>query len=119
MDGQLEPPILVSSAGSKVVEDFMGRICLVAGSALLALMIGSSAFAATPTAPQPGKACISAQDWATAVRDKSSGVAIRVLTDLGGLEAKQVMERVNAEPPKTRISADRLIVLGAQGDRDR
>ena len=92
----------------------MGRAYLVAGSALLALMIGSSAFAATPSASAPGKACISAQDWATAVRDKSSGVAIRVLTDLDGLEAKQVMERVNAEPPKTRISADRLIVLGAK-----
>src|SRR5215475_8887981 len=87
------------------VEDFMGRTLLAAGSVLLALTIGNSALAGTPKAVEPGKACISAQDWATAVRDKSTGVAIRVLTDLDGLEAKQVVERVNAEPPKTQMSA--------------
>jgi len=92
----------------------MGRATLAAGAALLAMTIGSSAYAATPKTTESGKACISAQDWATAVRDKSTGVAIRVLTDLDGLEAKQVMERVNAEPPKTRIAADRVVVLGAK-----
>ncbi len=47
------------------------------------------------------------------VRDKSTGVAIKVLADIDGLEAKQVVERVNSEPPLTHMSADHVIVLGA------
>ena len=82
---------------------------------MLALMIGSSAFAGTPDGANTdhGK-CISTQDWATVVRDKSTGVAIKVLADIDGLEAKQVVERVNAEPPRTHMSADHVIVLGAK-----
>jgi len=91
----------------------MGRALLAAGSALLALMIGTNALAETPDSNR-GKACISAQDWATVVRDKSTGVAIKVLADIDGLEAKQVVERVNAEPPRTHMSADHVIVLGAK-----
>ncbi|GAB2178521.1 hypothetical protein [Dongia sp. agr-C8] len=90
----------------------MKRALLAAGSALLGLMIGTSALAAPPEAG--GKACISAQDWATVVRDKSTGVAIKVLANIEGMEAKQVVARVNAEPPKTQLSADHLIVLGAK-----
>ena len=86
---------------------------LLAGSALLGLMIGTSAFAGTPV-PESGKACISAQDWATVVRDKSTGVAIKVMADIDGMEAKQVVQRVNSEPPKTHLSADHVIVLGAR-----
>jgi hypothetical protein len=91
----------------------MKRALLAAGSALLGLMIGTSALAATPDA-KGGKACISAQDWATVVRDKSTGVAIKVLANIDGMEAKQVVERVNAEPPKTHLNADHVIVLGAK-----
>lgn len=90
---------------------------LAAGSALLALMIGTGAFAETPDAskaPDSGKVCISAQDWAAVVRDKSTGVAIKVMADIDGLEAKQVVERVNAEPPRTHMAADHVIVLGAK-----
>ena len=83
----------------------MKRALMAAGSALLGLMIGTSALAATPDANGP-KACIRAQDWATVVRDKSTGVAIKVLADIDGMEAKQVVERVNAEPPNTHLSAD-------------
>jgi len=91
----------------------MKRALLAAGSALLGLMIGTSALAATPDA-KGAKACISAQDWATVVRDKSTGVAIKVLANIDGMEAKQVVERVNAEPPKTHLNADHVIVLGAK-----
>lgn len=90
----------------------MGRALLAAGSALLAITIGTNAWA--ETAADGGKACITAPDWATVVRDKSSGVAIRVLADIDGLEAKQVVDRVNAEPPRTHMSADHLVVLGAR-----
>jgi hypothetical protein len=86
---------------------------LLAASALLGLMIGTSAFAGTPV-PENGKVCISAQDWATVVRDKSTGVAIKVMADIDGMEAKQVVQRVNSEPPKTHLSADHVIVLGAK-----
>jgi hypothetical protein len=92
----------------------MKRALLAAGSALLGLMIGPSAFAAPPEGDGAGKACISAHDWATVVRDKSTGVAIKVMADIDGLEAKQVVERVNAEPPRTHMSADHVIVLGAK-----
>jgi hypothetical protein len=100
----------------------MERARLAAGSALLALIIGTltigtSAFAGTSggaTDKDQGKACISAQDWATVVHDKSSGVAIKVLVDIDGLEAKQLVERVNAEPPRTHMSADHVVVLGAK-----
>lgn len=81
---------------------------------MLGLMIGTSALAATPEGEGGGKACISAQDWAGVVRDKSTGVAIKVLADIEGMEAKQVVERVNAEPPRTHMSADHVIVLGAK-----
>jgi hypothetical protein len=99
------------------VEVLMTSARLAAGSALLALTISTSAFAAAPDSgagSDGGKACISAQDWATVVRDKSTGVAIKVLVDIDGLEAKQVVDRVNAEPPRTHMSADHVIVLGAK-----
>jgi hypothetical protein len=91
----------------------MKRALLAAGSALLGLTIGTSALAATSDS-KGARACISAQDWATVVRDKSTGVAIKVLANIDGLEAKQVVERVNAEPPKTHLDADHVIVLGAK-----
>ena len=91
----------------------MERALMAAGAAMLAVLMGNGALADTPDVDH-GKACISAQDWATVVRDKSSGVAIKVLADIDGLEAKQVVERVNAEPPKTHMSADHVIVLGAK-----
>ncbi|WP_395022926.1 hypothetical protein [Dongia sp.] len=90
----------------------MKRALLAAGSALFGLMIGTGALAAPPEGE--GGKCISAQDWATVVRDKSTGVAIKVLANIDGMEAKQVVERVNAEPPKTHLSADHVIVLGAK-----
>jgi hypothetical protein len=99
------------------VEVVMAGARLAAGSALLALMIGTSALAETPDTPlsnDGAKACIGAVDWATVVRDKSTGVAIKVLADIDGLEAKQVVERVNAEPPRTHMSADHVVVLGAK-----
>src|SRR4051812_15089162 len=86
---------------------------LLAATAFVGLIIGTSALAGTPT-PTGGGACISAQDWATVVRDKSTGVSIKVLADINGIEAKQVVERVNSEPPKTHLSADHVIVLGAR-----
>ena len=91
----------------------MERALLAAGAAILALMIASSA-SAEPQAVDSGKSCISAADWATVVRDKSTGVAIKVLADIDGMEAKQVVERVNAEPPRTHMSADHVVVLGAK-----
>jgi hypothetical protein len=91
----------------------MERTLLAASMVLLALMTGPSAVAEAPDS-DPGKACISAQDWATVVRDKSTGVEIKVVADIDGLEAKQVVERVNAEPPRTHMSADHVIVLGAR-----
>jgi hypothetical protein len=91
----------------------MKRALLAAGSALLGLMVATGALAASPQG-KDAKACISAQDWATVVRDKSTGVAIKVLADIDGLEARQVVARVNAEPPKTQLSADHVIVLGAK-----
>ena len=91
----------------------MERALLAAGAVLLALTIGTSALAKAPES-DGAKACFSAQDWATVVRDKSTGVAVKVLADIDGLEAKQVVERVNAEPPQTHMSADHVIVLGAK-----
>jgi hypothetical protein len=91
----------------------MERALLAAGTAMFALMIGNSAVA-EPTELEQGKSCISAEDWATVVRDKSSGVTIRVLADIEGLEAKQVVDRVNAEPPRTDMAADHIVVLGAK-----
>ena len=91
----------------------MERALLAAGAAVLALMIANSA-SADPPAVDSGKSCISAADWATVVRDKSTGVAIRVMADIEGLEAKQVVDRVNAEPPQTHMTADHIVVLGAK-----
>jgi hypothetical protein len=91
----------------------MKRALLAAGSALLGLTIATSALAGAPKT-EDDKTCISAQDWAKVVRDKSTGVAIKVLSDIDGMEAKQVVERINAEPPKTHLSADHVIVLGAK-----
>ena len=92
----------------------MKRALLAAGSALFALtIVAGNVSAATPETAKGGK-CISAQDWATVVRDKSTGVTIKVLANIDGMEAKQVVERVNAEPPKTHLSADQVIVLGAK-----
>lgn len=91
----------------------MKRALLAAGSALLGLTIATGALAATPKS-EGAKACISAADWASVVRDKSTGVAIKVLADIDGMEAKQVVERVNAEPPKTHLAADHVVVLGAK-----
>jgi hypothetical protein len=95
------------------VEVQMKRALLAAGSALLGLIIATGALAGTPK-KDGDKACISAQNWAGVVRDKSTGVAIKVLADIDGMEAKQVVERINAEPPKTHLSADHVIVLGAK-----
>ena len=93
----------------------MKRALLAAGSAFFAVMLGTSALAGAPKVTGPeGKACISAQDWATIVRDKSTGVAIKVMADIDGMEARQVVQRVNAEPPRTNLSADHVIVLGAK-----
>jgi hypothetical protein len=91
----------------------MERTLLAAGAGLLALMIGNSALA-EPKDIDQGKSCISAGDWATVVRDKSSGVSIQVLADIEGLEAKQVVDRVNSEPPQTHMTADHIVVLGAK-----
>jgi hypothetical protein len=91
----------------------MKRALLAAGTALLGLTIATTTVAATPKTAGD-KACISAPDWAKVVRDKSIGVAIKVLSDIDGMEAKQVVERINAEPPKTHLSADHVIVLGAK-----
>jgi hypothetical protein len=94
----------------------MKRALLITGSAMLALTIGNAALAEPPAtgSDTKGTACISAIDWAKQVRDKSSGVSIRVLADVAGMEAKQVVDRVNAEPPQTHMSADHVIVLGAK-----
>jgi hypothetical protein len=89
----------------------MQRTLLAASAVLLALTFGT-AMAETPK--PSGGACISAVDWATAVRDKSTGVAIQVMADIEGMEAKQVVDRVNAEPPQTHMTADHVIVLGAK-----
>ena len=91
----------------------MQRALMVAGFALLALTIGNTASAKTPEVDS-GKACISAEDWAGVVRDRSTGVAIKVLADIEGMEAKQVVDRVNAEPPQTNMAADHVIMLGAK-----
>lgn len=91
----------------------MQRAFLAAGAAGLALMLADPAFA-DPPAVGSGQACISAVDWATVVRDKSTGVSISVLADIAGMEAKQVVDRVNAEPPQTHMTADHVVVLRAK-----
>jgi hypothetical protein len=101
---------MARSAAPNVMEDIMERTLLAAGSLLLALTLGNTAVAAPPEA----KACISAEDWATVVHDKSTGVAIHVLANIEGIEAKQVVDRVNAEPPQTHMTADHVVVLGAK-----
>jgi hypothetical protein len=93
----------------------MQRTLLAAASAVLALTVGQTALAKQPASAGP-KSCISAADWATVVHDKSSGVTIKVLADVEGLEAKQVVDRVNAEPPQTHMAADHVVVLGAKVD---
>lgn len=90
----------------------MKRALLVASAALFALTLGTAATAETPA--ERGTACISPQAWATVVHDKSTGVAIRVLADIDGFEARQVVARVNAEPPRTEMTADHVVVLGAE-----
>jgi hypothetical protein len=94
----------------------MKRAILAAGAVVLALSLTPSAFAESAkgqTGPATGKACVNAEKWATAVYNKSTGVAIHVVADIDGMEAKQVVDRVNAEPPQTHLSADHVLVLGA------
>jgi len=95
----------------------MKRAIFAAGAVLLAMTIAPAAFAQgkpEQTSPAgPGKSCVSAEQWAKAVNDKSTGVEIHVVADLGGLDAQQLVERVNAEPPQTHLSADHVLVLGA------
>jgi hypothetical protein len=93
------------------MEDMMERTLLAAGSLFLALALGN---AATAAEPPEAKACITAADWATVVHDKSTGVSIHVLANIEGIEAKQVVDRVNAEPPQTHMTADHVVVLGAK-----
>jgi len=90
----------------------MKRALLAAGAALFALTLGTSARAEPPA--EPGDRCLTPQEWARVVHDKSSGVAIKLLADIQGLEARQVVARVNAEPPRTQMAADHVVVLGAK-----
>jgi hypothetical protein len=102
----------------------MQRALLAAGTLLLALSFGNVVSAETTVPDTPkgtlqadslkGQKCISAQDWASMVAHKSTGVEIGVLADIDGMEAREVVARVNAEPPRTQMTADHLIVLGAK-----
>ena len=86
----------------------------MAGSMILLASTFGTAAGAEETAGEKGDRCISAENWANLVHDKSTGVAIQVLVDIEGLEARQVVERVNAEPPRTHMAADHVLVLGAK-----
>ena len=86
---------------------------LAASTILLASVFGSLALAQGGAADRD-KRCLSAEDWTSLVSEKSSGVAIAVLADIDGMEAKQVVDRINAEPPQTHMAADHVIVLGAK-----
>jgi len=91
----------------------MRHLGWMAGSLILLASAFGNAAQAEGSASS-GDRCISAENWANLVRDKSTGVAISVLADIEGLEARQVVERVNAEPPRTHMSADHVLVLGAK-----
>ena len=91
----------------------MKRTLTALGLLVLTVTVGRGAVA-EPSDLDHARTCISAADWATLVHDKSSGVAINVLADINGVEAKQVVDRVNAEPPETHLAADHVIVLGAK-----
>ena len=56
--------------------------------------------------------------WKDLVAKHSSGVSILVLSDIDGIEAKAVVERINDTPPKTSMAADHVIVLGARSLED-
>ena len=88
----------------------------LAASLVLAGMLGAAGnpAAAEGTPISPGAKCVSADAWANEVLAKSSAVSITVLADVDGAEAKSVVDRVNATPPQTHLSADHVIVLGAK-----
>jgi hypothetical protein len=75
----------------------------------------SSSHPALPPAITPeGAMCVSSIAWQVQVKNHSEGVSILKLSDIGGVEAKAVVDRVNSTPPATDLTADHVIVLGAR-----
>jgi hypothetical protein len=96
----------------------MKRMVLAAAAALL---VSAPAYLGSVAAAQAGapahdnnNACLSAKSWVANVQHRSEGVSVLVLTDLNGVEAKAVVDRINATPPETNMKADHVIVLGAR-----
>jgi hypothetical protein len=98
------------------MEVTMKRMVLAAAAALLvsAPACLQSIPAAQAAAPTHGNACLSAKSWIADVQHRSEGVSVLVLTDINGVEAKAVVDRINATPPETDMKADHVIVLGAR-----
>jgi hypothetical protein len=90
----------------------MERIFFAVVMLTLVLAPGAAASADEADKPNTGT-CISAEDWATTVHTRSTGVAIQQFADIEGMAAKQVVDQVNAEPPETHMSADHIVVLHA------
>lgn len=87
---------------------------------LWAALLALSAASCEPAyADEPGNgaavgACVSAKDWTLSVVQRSQGVSVIQLSDIGGAQAQAIVARVNAIPPETDIKADRILVLGAK-----
>jgi len=83
-----------------------------------ALVLAGSPMATRAAEPDARGACVGAMAWEDLVAKHSSGVSILVLSDIDGVEAKAVIERINDTPPKTSMAADHVIVLGARSLAD-
>jgi len=82
------------------------------------LMLTGVSTAARAAEPESRGECVGAAAWKDLVVKHSSGVSILVLSDIDGVEAKAVVERINDTPPKTSMAADHVIVLGARSLAD-
>ena len=91
----------------------MKRMMLATAAAILvsAPSLTSAGWAATPSR---ANVCLSAEGWVADVQHRSEGVSVLVLSDIQGIEAKAVVDRINATPPETKMQADHVLVLGAR-----
>jgi hypothetical protein len=60
--------------------------------------------------------CITSTQWVEGVSERSVGYTVSTIYDLSGDEATRALERLNAVPPPTNLTADHILVLMARNN---
>jgi len=85
----------------------------VLAAAAMLLTLNCSGLLQTPPAFATEPSCTSEKAWIASVRQRSKGYRIEVLTDVSGVPAEALVSRLNADPPETNYTADRVVIIGA------